>query len=253
MNNITFTRQELYNLVWETPLNQIAVKYDIAKSDIKRACTALKVPLPTSSYWRNFNFKPLPELAETFLEKKSIEIPVSINKKQLRKSSKSGLDFDLAIKILNDLDFPLYLPKKLDNPSEILEVKRKQGMENSLYDEFFSQILNLDIAQSSTLRVLVFLDTLIKLLSFRGHEVQINTQHIGLVFIKEGKSVELSIREGCKKVFCKSSYKKWTLEFTGQFIVKIKCASVRKEFRQINVLKESSLARIAAIIELSES
>lgn len=249
MKSITFTRRELYNLVWETPLHQIALKYDISKADIKSACTKLKVPLPASSYWTSFHVRQQHELEEAFLEKTSIEIMVSGNKKLLRKSARSGPDFDLAVKILNDPDYPLHLSDKLDNPSEILQVERKQ----EINEECCSQILKLDIAHSNTLRVLIFLDALVKLLNFRGHQVQINALKTGLIFLKDGSNVELSIREGRKKVFYKSSYREWTSEFTGQFIVKVKFGGVQKEMRQINLFKESGLARIAAIIELSRT
>lgn len=260
MNNIEFTRQELYKLVWENPLNQITVKYSIAKSDVKKACIAMKVPLPVSSYWRSFNLKPkpLPELTDAFMETKSIKIPLIEKKNILRKSFNSKPDFDLAVSIMNDPNFILHLPDQLHNPCTIIfETKKYHVIRNSYgvfpYHKCNGQILNLSTAEINFERVLIFLDALIKLLNFRGQQVEINTDGTGLFFLNEVSQTELLLREGCRKVFCKSSNRERTTEFTGKFIVKIKNESVQKELREVDILKESSVAHIVALIELIET
>ncbi|WP_281233311.1 hypothetical protein [Flavobacterium gelatinilyticum] len=254
MNNITFTREELYKLVWENPLNQIAVKYNISKSDIKKACITMKIPLPVSSYWRSFNLnsKPLPALADVFLETKSVEIPLNDKKNILRKSFNSGPDFDLAVRIINDPDFPLHLSDKLLNPCNVIYETRRNHIIRTSYGVFSNvKSLKLITAEDNFERVLIFLDALIKLLNFRGQKVEINPDGTGLFFLKDGISTEFYLREGCRKIFCKSSNRERTTEFTGQFIVKIKNENIQREWREVDILKESSLARIAAIIEFA--
>ena len=64
----TFTRQELYDLVWSKPLSTIVKEFDISYSTIKDIYTKNNIPCPDSGYWSKLKFnkevvkKPLPKL-----------------------------------------------------------------------------------------------------------------------------------------------------------------------------------------------
>ena len=45
------TREELYELVWSTPMSKVAQKFDVSGSYLARVCTALRVPRPERGYW----------------------------------------------------------------------------------------------------------------------------------------------------------------------------------------------------------
>lgn len=45
------TREELYELVWSTPMIRIAEKFDVSGSYLARVCTELRVPRPARGYW----------------------------------------------------------------------------------------------------------------------------------------------------------------------------------------------------------
>src|SRR5437016_10508873 len=47
----TFTRQELYDLVWSEPMRTLAGKYGISGRGLAKACAAGNVPVPERGYW----------------------------------------------------------------------------------------------------------------------------------------------------------------------------------------------------------
>jgi hypothetical protein len=45
------TREELYELVWSTPMIKVAEKFEVSGSYLARVCTELRVPRPERGYW----------------------------------------------------------------------------------------------------------------------------------------------------------------------------------------------------------
>lgn len=47
-----FSREELYNLVWSTPMMRLAEMYDISDVGLAKTCRRLRVPRPPVGYWQ---------------------------------------------------------------------------------------------------------------------------------------------------------------------------------------------------------
>ncbi len=45
------TREDLYELVWSTPMIKVAEKFEVSGSYLARVCTELRVPRPERGYW----------------------------------------------------------------------------------------------------------------------------------------------------------------------------------------------------------
>lgn len=45
------SRQELYELVWSTPMTKVAEQFEVSNSYMARVCTALNVLRPGRGYW----------------------------------------------------------------------------------------------------------------------------------------------------------------------------------------------------------
>lgn len=45
------TREEIYELVWSTPIIKVAEKFEVSGSYLARVCTDLRVPRPERGYW----------------------------------------------------------------------------------------------------------------------------------------------------------------------------------------------------------
>jgi DNA-binding transcriptional regulator YbjK len=51
----SFTRQELYNLVWSEPMRDIAARYQISDVGLAKACRNASIPVPPRGYWNKKN------------------------------------------------------------------------------------------------------------------------------------------------------------------------------------------------------
>ena len=51
MSATTVTREDLYRLVWETPITRLAAGYGISGTGLKKICDRLDVPVPPRGYW----------------------------------------------------------------------------------------------------------------------------------------------------------------------------------------------------------
>lgn len=47
----TFTRQELYDLVWAEPMSKLAQQYGISDRGLAKACAKANIPVPERGYW----------------------------------------------------------------------------------------------------------------------------------------------------------------------------------------------------------
>ena len=46
-----FTREELFSLVWEQPVRQLAEELGVSDVAISKRCKLLQVPIPPRGYW----------------------------------------------------------------------------------------------------------------------------------------------------------------------------------------------------------
>ncbi|HEV7252670.1 MAG TPA: hypothetical protein VGN97_06180 [Mesorhizobium sp.] len=47
----TFTRQELYDLVWSTPIATLAARFDVSDRGLAKTCARYQIPVPGRGYW----------------------------------------------------------------------------------------------------------------------------------------------------------------------------------------------------------
>ena len=46
----TFSREELYEEIWEISAKQVSLKYDLSYSDLLKKCKEFEIPIPNGSY-----------------------------------------------------------------------------------------------------------------------------------------------------------------------------------------------------------
>ena len=79
----TFSREELYEEIWEISAKQVSLKYDLSYSDLLKKCKEFEIPIPKGSYWYRKNtgqdlselIVPLPQndVNEVHIDRKSLE------------------------------------------------------------------------------------------------------------------------------------------------------------------------------------
>ncbi|WP_441256164.1 hypothetical protein AB7Z32_02885 [Bradyrhizobium sp. 482_C4_N1_1] len=55
-----FSRQELYDLVWATPMVKLAKEFGLSDIGLRKTCVRYQIPTPPLGYWAKLNFgKPV--------------------------------------------------------------------------------------------------------------------------------------------------------------------------------------------------
>ena len=114
----TFSREELYEEIWEISAKQVSLKYDLSYSDLLKKCKEFEIPIPKGSYWYRKNtgqdlselIVPLPQndVNEIHIDRKSIKncgIKLSKHKEESSEDkNKDTVNFE-TFSIRNSLSF----------------------------------------------------------------------------------------------------------------------------------------------------
>lgn len=255
MDKIIFTRLELYNLVWKFPIVQIAKHYEISSMGIKNACEKLEIPLPGSKHWVKLNYKreSAPKLSESYKGNNYIIIMRKAYESQLRKIVKLTPFTEQIKEIESDSKAPLTVPKTLKNPNKMIR-ETQIFWENKKADKKAQNdpehVLHLNVAEKNLKRALLFLNALIKLLEYRGHQLERAKEGRGITFKTDHVKINIHLREALKRIPPKINQENAEYIFTGHFILQIKTGSYIKEWREGRISLDKSLVSIVAKLEL---
>lgn len=75
MDTITFTRKELYDLVWKEPLSRLAKKFKISDNGLRKICKRMNIPLPPNGHYQKvqYGYKVTPiKLTEKYTGKDEV-------------------------------------------------------------------------------------------------------------------------------------------------------------------------------------
>ncbi|KAA5826248.1 hypothetical protein FPF71_05385 [Algibacter amylolyticus] len=260
-----FTRNQLYNLVWSTPVSKILEEYAISNTGFKNLCKKHDVPLPPNGHWQKLkhnkevNVIPLSSSDKNF---DNITLPKRLEGEE---SLNNVSELNLLIReIKNDKNLPLTVPDKLNKPvKEVISTKKHLKLTRKAkwpydVDEPKDGVLSLAVSDDLVERGLIFGDTFIKLLRCRGHEVKNIRNHKysnynGLRYIIHGEYFVLRLREIDKRVMEKSEYSWQTAKYypTGKLCLKDENYP-RHEWTDVKTIKlEDRLAAIVAYLEIS--
>jgi hypothetical protein len=77
MEKVTFTREELYDLVWKSTFGVITKKFGKSGFGMRKACEQMQIPLPDNSHWVSVRYdRPLriTELPENYTGNDTVEV-----------------------------------------------------------------------------------------------------------------------------------------------------------------------------------
>lgn len=188
----TFSRQELYDLVWTEPLLTLSKKFDISDVGLRKTCQRHDIPLPKVGHWQKVragkkNNRPALPGSNSNEPITLIEMERAVNGKTYRWTERQT-------EIENDPNLNLLVPEKLRRPEEEVATARRAilNTENKGYSEL-GAFLDISVSSKLVRRALTFMDTLIKLLRARGHDIRVQYSHTDII-IKE-QSIRVQVRE----------------------------------------------------------
>lgn len=247
------TRQKLYEMVWSESLTALSKRLNVKYTALRKICDEMKVPVPPNGHWSRLKFNkpvtviPLPEDYDGANEVQISPTPSAKNDPKVLTITKNSA----VEEIKSDKKLPLTVPKKLTNPDELVLSAQKKLMEYKYSKYHDNEMVRYDgafvirVSPHNIGRALRFMDTLIKLLKERGHNL--DTKYTHSLCIDE-VSCEFKLMEKTQKA---SQQEKWSFtrfETTGLLYFEIKGFGGRI-WTDGKVLIEERMAAILAKIE----
>ncbi len=192
-------RIELYDLVWSTPVTEIANQFKTTGSEIRKICTTNNIPLPENGYWmklkfgKKVNIIPLPE-SDGFTN----EIEIA------KKEPKSRRDLQKEGPNIEQIKEEYPVPKRLTNPDILIQdalIEFEKRNWHSSNDHLITLFDSVRIKATKPLfnRALIFMDTLIKIFRKKGYDVEIKNRETYVIIGSE--KIQISCREKIKRTF----------------------------------------------------
>lgn len=257
MNEKKLTREELYDMVWSESLLSLSKKYAISDVGLRKKCKKMEIPLPDMGYWACVQFgKKTP--ARKPLKKYSGDQYVYLS---LREEGDEGKYpdtksiFSLQDEILNDPKVNLRVPERLTNPDPFIESVKNDLYKKNVWRDDNGIVnssrghLSIHVSPNNVNRALRILDTLIKGIRSRGHNLISKNGEVYIVASEE--EIQLSCREKHEREVVKGKYYDSTiLKPTGKISVRIDYSYKLKEWVDGKIPLEDQLHKIIASIEL---
>lgn len=259
MEQVKLTRKELYDLVWAQPLSRLAKKYKISDNGLRKICKRMNIPIPAMGHWQKIQYGKqvivtnLPAKYEgkdeiTLGEKGEDDINVDSPIVQQRR---------LIQTIENTKDLLLTVPDRLSSrPDKLIRstldyydaVRKYYKSQHGSYPDR-NNVLSIQVQEESRPRAVRLLDTIIKVLRSRKHDVI--ADHF-TTYAKIGdEHVKFRLREKQRVSDVKTSYGGRQYESTGEFVFVIDIGPyTRKEVKDGHEPIETKISAIIAMIEL---
>lgn len=200
MKGVTFTREELYELVWSEPITKIALRFNLTIWSITAACKEIEVPTPPNGHWQKLKHGkgiPAPALSDDYKGQSSVFI-------EERPTPPQEILNEYKEQIRNCKNVSVQVPHRLTYPDKLIEAAY-EGLEGSAKNQrdknvllyLSSQNLNIKVGRPSIDRACRIFDTIIKALKQRGHKIIIakKTTEVSVL----GHEIEIALREKTKK------------------------------------------------------
>jgi len=251
----TFTREELYDLIWSTPMTSIMKKYVVSRHGLQKICKEMKVPSPKSGYWEKLKVRKevnAEKLPMDYKGKGELELLV----REEGDNSKTGPEPELALlqkEIESNPEIILTVPERLSKPDPVI-IKAKENIEERKRQKYAPWPgLGINVSFSNMNRTFIFLDTLIKAIKTRGHNFIVRDDSMYIVIKKEEFKIDFRNKRKRIELPKKYSWKEYDYEDTGVIIFRSQAYFYGDmEWKDDKTLLETKISNVIAKLEIRE-
>ena len=205
MEGIKISRKELYYMVWAESMLSLSRKYDISDVGLRKICKRMDIPLPKQGYWQKIQAGrsiPMTKLPKNDSVNQEVTLYL--------RSDDDGFDGKLQTvneiqkEIENDPKINVKVPRKISKQDKLIAEVRESLTTNkhrSSYDCLVASSwgeLDIKVNPKNIGRALRFMDTLIKALRARGHDIQIS--NFETYAIVEDEEIKICLREKMRQI-----------------------------------------------------
>lgn len=206
----SFTREELYKLVWSTPVSKLAKIYAYSDNSLRELCKKHDIPLPYIGYWQKVQHKKKVRVVP-LIEKENDSTIIKLKYRREGENivSPHSERLKLISELKNDNKLSFIVPTKMIKPEPLiaevkLDLKDKKpslvsGKQGLLVSS--QECLDVEVSKINVRRALLFMNSFIKIAKKRGHSVSINNnRNNGTFIIIKGEPLKIRVREILKRV-----------------------------------------------------
>ena len=255
MEKQTLSRKELYDLAWSESMLSLSRKYNISDVGLRKICIRMNIPTPENGHWQKIRFgKKIKQPPLPLHYTGDAEVTLTMSGEDIKHVSDDGLSplKNLQNEIENDLKSKLSVPEKLTNPDKLIIAARESLNSKDRYEHnglvsCQRGELDIKVAKPNVARSLRFMDTLIKALQVRGHDIQMKND--ATYAIVEEEDIKVQFREKLKREMIKGTH--WdsaVFHPTGILAFQINNYSI-KEWKDGKLPIEDQLSKIIAQLE----
>jgi len=259
MEKVTLTRKELYDLVWSEPLSRLAKRYKISDNGLRKICKRMNIPIHAMGHWQKIQYNKKVTIVK-FPEKYDGKDEIVLHEKgsdDTEVESPMAQQRRLTRSIEETKDLQFIVPERMSSrPDSLIRstmdyydaVRRYYRSHHGTHPDRIN-VLNIEVNEENRARALRILDTIIKLLRARNHEVI--ADHFSTYAKIGDEKVKFRLREKQRVSDIKTSYGGRQMESTGEFVFVIDIGSyTRKEVKDGLEPIETKISAIIAMLEL---
>jgi len=216
------TRQELYDLVWATPMIDLAKQFNFSDNGLRKVCKKHAIPVPKMGYWQKIRYGKSPSKTPLSPDKSNEVVAINILPR-----SKENIEPILIVKET------IIVPETIDKFHPLVQQTRKlftkkheyKGRTRSFRDE---TALNIGVSMEQLPRSYRIMDTILKVLERHGAKVGIEKESeykTNTYAELDGEKVRFSLDELMKMIKTEpSKYGYTSHEFVskGKLVLRIK-------------------------------
>lgn len=256
MNRVTFTREQLYDLIWSESLLTLSKKYNISDVGLRKICIRMDIPLPMVGYWNKVKAGKsveVKELSSNYEGEKEISLTPRVEgENQIEDGLSPQMALQKAIEI--DPNTNLKVLDMLSDPDPIVEkaqkvlneiLKRTKGERSevvSLYDYIKTTLKNMN-------RALLIMDTFVKAMRKRGHEFNIENGEC-YVLLNGKERMKMTLKENQTIVESQDRWRSREYLPTGILTFIFEHYGTTASCRDGKEIIENQLAKIIAKLEI---
>lgn len=208
MGSHTFTREELYDLVWSEPMTKLGARFKISGNGLKKACKRANIPVPPQGYWNKLHAghavtkTPLPPAGSGMPAKVTIDPPMA--RPAAPPPPPVPESVHQAIDAERQSGKPVTVPATLSNPHRIIDAwiqQSRREMREARHDPWAGNWRKPIDGTPLEKRRLRILSALFKALGARGYKLIVGETYRRQVQIALGdEKLEVHLDERIRQV-----------------------------------------------------
>lgn len=198
---LTLTRDELYKLVWETPMSRLSERFGLSGNGLAKICRRLDVPYPPRGYWAKLAAGKKVKATALTKAKSGIPSSVTIHRKAPAKVEELAPELAASLSVAMEAVGTIRVPDRLHKPHAIIAgwlAEHQRQVELAKRDRWGSHYRPRDFTPMERRRHRL-LDALFKELERQGAKTGENDRR-ELYAEVSGERLEFELREKYKQV-----------------------------------------------------